>query len=77
MDPFARFDRPWLVALAAAGAVWFLASLVLAPLVLGVDPTLDRFVLVLHGLGLAALVGAGLVYSVLFWKKFFDRKFVR
>jgi hypothetical protein len=74
---FARFERPWLAGLGAAGAVWFLASLVLAPFVLGVDPTLDRFVLVLHVLGLAAMVGAGLVYTLLFWRDFFDRKFVR
>ena len=77
MNPFTRFERPWLAGLGAAGVVGFLASLVLAPFILGIDPTLDLFVLVLHGLGLAAMVGAGVVYSVLFWRDFFDRKFVR
>jgi hypothetical protein len=76
---FERFDRPWLVGLGAAGVAWFLSSLVLAAAVSGLglsNPTLALVLLVLHGLGLAAMIGAGLVYSVLFWKGFFDRKFV-
>lgn len=75
MNPFARFDRPWLAALGAAGGVWFVASLVLGLVASGLHPTLDLLVFVLHGLGVAALVGAGVVYGLLFWKDYFDTKF--
>lgn len=81
MNPFAhlaRFEHPWLVALGAAGAVWFLASLVIAALVSVTGfggRTLAVFVFVLHGLGLAAMVGAGVVYGLLFWRGFINEKF--
>jgi hypothetical protein len=72
---FGRFRRPWLAALGAAGAVWLVGSVLLALLAAGRHPTLDLLIVALHLLGLAAVVAAGVVQAVFFWRGYFDRKF--
>jgi len=72
---FGRFRRPWLAALGAAGGVWLLGSVLLALVAAGRYPLLDRLIVALHLLGLAAVIAAGLVQAVFFWRGYFDRKF--
>lgn len=72
---FGRFDRPWLAALGGAGVVWFVVSLVLVLVAAGIHPLFDLAILVLHGLGLATIVVAGLIYALFFWRDYFHTKF--
>lgn len=72
---FGRFDRPWLAALGTAGLVWFSVGLLLALVAAGIHPLFDMAILVVHGLGIATLVVAGLIYALFFWNEYFHTKF--
>lgn len=72
---FSQFKRPWLAALAAAGGIWFGVSLPVAVLGRWVHPTFNLIAGVLHILGSVTLVVAGVLFAVLWWKKYLDWKF--
>jgi len=65
---FARFSRPWLAALAAAGAVWFVGGFPVAYLGVSVHPAFNLLGAFLHFLGLGTLLATGVVYSLLWWR---------
>lgn len=73
-SPFHRFERPWLAALAAAGVVWFAASLPLG-FVADIHPMVGVLAAALHFLGVATLLVSGVVYALLFWRGYLDEKF--
>ena len=72
---FGRFSRPWLAALAAAGAVWFLVGFPVAYLGTPVHPVFNLLGALLHFLGLATLLASGVVYSVLWWREYLNDRF--
>ena len=71
---FGRFSRPWLAATAAAGAVWLVASFPVSALV-AVHPILGLLGAILHVIGLAALIGSGVIFAVLFWRDYLNERF--
>jgi hypothetical protein len=73
---FGRFDHPWLVALAAAGAVWFVAGFPVAYLGTPVHPAFNLFGAFLHFLGLGTLLATGVVFSVLWWRGYLTDRFL-
>lgn len=73
---FERFPRPWLAALAAAGGVWFVASFPVGALGPAVHPGFGLLGVILHGLGLAALLASGVIFAFLWWRSYLtDRLF--
>ncbi len=72
---FGRFSHPWLTALAAAGAVWFLVGFPVAYLGAPVHPVFNLLGALLHFLGLATLLASGVVYSVLWWRDYLNERF--
>ena len=72
---FGRFSRPWLTALAAAGAVWFLVGFPVAYFGTPVHPAFNLLGAFLHFLGLGTLFASGVVYSVLWWREYLNERF--
>ena len=72
---FGRFAHPWLTALAAAGAVWFLGGFPVAYFGGTLHPAFDLLGAFLHFLGLGTLLASGVVYAVLWWRRYLDRRF--
>jgi hypothetical protein len=73
---FGRFAHPWLAALAAAGAVWFLVGFPVAYLGTPVHPVFNLLGAFLHFLGLGTLLASGVVFSVLWWRNYLGDRFL-
>lgn len=73
---FGRFSHPWLTALAAAGAVWFLVGFPVAYLGTPVHPVFNLLGAFLHFLGLGTLLASGVVFSLLWWRNYLNDRFL-
>lgn len=72
---FARFDRPWLAALASIGAAWFVISFPLGLLGKSIHPMFNVLGGILNLLGAAVLLVSGMIFSILWWRQYLDWKF--
>jgi len=68
-----RTAHPRIAALALAGLLWTLASLVLGA-VPGLGPSMQMFTMLLHLLGMTVLVASGAVYGLLWWRSYLDER---
>ncbi|MFB6298864.1 MAG: hypothetical protein ABEH65_01230 [Halobacteriales archaeon] len=71
---FTRFTRPWLAAVAAAGGVWLVLSFPIGFLG-SFHPLLNYLGIFLHFLGLGTLLASGVIFAVLWWKQYINKKF--